>query len=558
MAFLLATCRSPDPPREREGAGGRYYGGVFNVNESEELRGLFPLSLAQAVSHRIAAQIYEGLVRLDPADLTIRPALASSWTVDPTGTVYTFQLREGVRFHDDPCFPGGEGRPLTARDVVHCFTAICSQDAMNQMFWLFQGRVLGADEHFAATERGEKPSHVAGIEALDERTVRITLKSTWPGFLQVLAHQGCWIWPRELVDHHGKDALWNPVGTGAFRLKHFTRREAMILERWPHYWGRDEYGNALPFLDAVRYTFVQDKHRELEAFEAGKLSMVFELPVDRTDALEQTERYQVQSIPGLTVQFYGFNTRRAPFQDVRVRQAFAMAIDRDLLVDSVLDGLAVAARHGVVPPGFADYPYDSIPPASFDPERARALLAEAGYPQGQGLPTVFLQVNHSGFGYVRVAEAVQAMLEQHLRARVVSTVLPADQHFERVEQGLAQFWREGWIADHPDPENFLSLFHGINVPEDSLQPSYLNSTRFRDAAFDALFGQALHTPDRATRLGLLAAAESRLMEEQVVVPLYHERSVRLLQPWVRDMPINGMEVRDLARVWFDPAARSAR
>ncbi len=556
---LVIGCDTPGPPRERAGLGGRYYGGVLNVNETEELRGLFPLSLVQAVSHRIAAQTYEGLVRLDPTDLSVRPALAASWSVDPTGAVYTFHLREGVRFHDDPCFVGGEGRVLTAQDVVHCFTAICTPGDMNQMFWLFQGRVLGADDHYAAMERGMRPDRVAGIEAPDDRTVRITLKGPWPGFLQVLAHQGCWIWPRELVEHYGAEALWHPVGTGAFRLKHFLRREAMVLERWEHFWDRDEHGNTLPFLDAIRYTFVQDKYRELDAFQAGKLSMLYELPVDRTDILSNPGgQYQVQSIPGLTVQFYGFNARQAPFQDPLVREAFSLAIDRQLLVDSVLDGLAVAAPRGVVPPGFAGYPYDSVPTSRFDPRRAQELLAQAGYPEGRGLPTVFLQVNYNGFGYVRVAEAVQVMLEENLGARVVSTVLPADQHFERVEQGRAQFWREGWIADHPDPENFLALFHGINVPDDTSQASYLNSTRYRDTKFDALFSEAQHTIDQPRRMALLAAAERRLMEDHVVIPLYHERSVRILQPWVRDLPINGMEIRDLSRVWFDPAMRGAR
>ena len=154
--------------------------------------------------------------------------------------------------------------------------------------------------------------------------------------------------------------------------------------------------------------------------------------------------------------------------------------------------------------------------------------------------------------------SAQAMLERELGARVISTVLPAEQHYERIAEGQAMFWREGWIADHPDPENFLSLFYGRNAPADSTLPSYLNSTRFRDGVYDSLFAKAVHHGDVAERMMLLAKAESRLMERAVVMPLYHERSVRLLQPWVKDMPINGMEYRDLATVWFDPQLRAAR
>lgn len=559
LLLSVVACSEPGAVRERQGRNGKYYGGVFNANESEELRGLFPLNLVQAASHRIGAQMYEGLVKFDQTALSVEPALASSWTVDPTGTVYTFTLREGVRFHDDACFADGKGRELEAEDVRQCFSALCSFGPLNEMFWLFQDRVVGANAQYAATLRQESAPGVKGVEVLDKRTVRITLVNPWPGLLQVLAHQGCWIWPKELLERYGADAVWHPVGTGPFRMRTFRRGEALVMERNPVYWGTDKDGNTLPFLDAVRYTFLQDKGKELEEFEKGNLSTIYELPVERTDVFTANDgRFQVQAVPGLTVQFYGFNERRAPFNDVRVRRAFSMAIDRQLLVDSVLGGLAVPALHGVVPPGFSDYPYDTVPRNVYDPEAARALLAEAGHPGGKDLPTVFLQVNNNGFGYVRVAGVVQTMLERNLGARVVTSVLPAEQHFARVERGDASFWREGWVADHPDPENFLALFYGKNAPLDTLVPATLNSTRHRDPAFDSLYVQAQRTTDAAARMLLLAQAEKRLMLDAAIVPLYHERSVRLLQPWVRDLPINGMEYRDLGPVWFDPALRVQR
>ena len=128
-----------------------------------------------------------------------------------------------------------------------------------------------------------------------------------------------------------------------------------------------------------------------------------------------------------------------------------MAIDRRFIVDSILHGLVESAPHGIVPPGFASYPYDRVPLQVYDPEGARALLGEAGFPDGKGLPSVFLQVNNTGSGYVKVASEVQSMLEKNLGARVITSVLPSEQHFERVERGDAAMWREGWVADHPDP-----------------------------------------------------------------------------------------------------------
>jgi peptide/nickel transport system substrate-binding protein len=196
-----------------------------------------------------------------------------------------------------------------------------------------------------------------------------------------------------------------------------------------------------------------------------------------------------------------------------------------------------------------------VPELRFDPAAARKLLAEAGYPGGKGLPTVFLQVNNDGFGYVQVAGVLQGMLERNLGARVVTTVLPADQHFDRAQRGEAMFWREGWLVDHPDPENFLAMFFGRNAPANATDPAYLNSTRFKDQQFDSLFSEAQRSKLPDTRMTMLALAERRLMEECAIIPLYHERSVRLLQPWVQDLPMNGMEYRDLREVWFDASKR---
>ena len=550
--ILICSCSARADRHSNEARGGKYYGGIFNANEGEELRGLFPLSLTQAASHRVAAQIYEGLVRFDQADLSIKPGLASSWSLDPNRNTYTFNIRKGVRFHDDPCFRNGKGRELTAHDVAYCFTQVCTNDGHNQMGWIFKDRVVGADDHFNSNGNGS--AGVKGIKAIDDHTLQIELTNASPIFLQLLAHQGCWIYPKEMVDHYREDVIWRAVGTGPFKLRTHRRGEALILERNHDYWGTDEHGNQLPFLDAVRYTFAADKGRELDEFMKGNLSLIFELPVDRTEYVEANSGdHQVQSIPALSVQFYGFNQRSEAFRDVRVRRALSMAVDRQLLVDSALSGLAVPATHGVVAPGFTGYPYDSVPTIVFDPDRARKLLADAGYPGGRGLPTVFLQVNSDGFGYVKVAGMLREMLEKELGVRVVTTVLPVTQHFDKILRGEANFWREGWIVDHRDPENILELFHGKHVPADAAEVSYLNSTRYVDRRFDGWFSLAKTTADPAERMKLLAKAEKQLMNDAVVIPLYHERSIRLLQPYVRDLPINGMEYRDLATVWFDPA-----
>lgn len=562
LLSLLPACT--EEPEQRLSVGSRF-GGVFNLNETEALRSIFPLTLTQASAFRIMSQVYQGLVSFDPATLEIIPCLAERWEVDESATRYTFHLRAGVRFHDDPAFPDGRGRGFTADDVVRCFTAICTQGIGDQMIWLFQDRVEGANAHYA-TSRGGVPTAdgVKGIQKIDDATVSITLTHPSPNFLQIIAHQGCWIWPEELMTAYGKDPGPHAIGTGPFSLHEMHVGEAMVLERNPHYWKLDAEGRSLPYLDGIRITFAEDKNAEFDEFLKGRVTALLELPVDRlrdlkdsVDALSGRKLFTMRSMPSLTSQFYGFDAYHTPFNDLRVRKAFALAIDRRTLVDSVLGGFATPALHGIVAPGLEGYPYEVVPGVPFAPDSARALLKEAGYPEGHGFPPLQLQVNADGFGYVRVAEAVQAMLERELHVPVSVSVLPADKHYERVEMVKARFWREGWTADHPDPENFLALLYGKNAVLDTTLPASINNTRFHYGPFDELFAAAVRNTDKAARLKGLAEAERVAMEQMPMAPLYHEQTVFLIHPWVMDLHINAIEFLDLSAVWFDRPKGSA-
>ncbi len=559
--LLLAGCGERTPARTKNG---KRHGGVFNMNETGELRSIFPPTLTQASAFRIMAQVYQGLVAFNPGDLAITPCLAERWEMDATATQYTFFLREGVRFHDDKAFPDGRGPEVTANDVVRCFTQNCTRGIGDGVFWLFQDRVEGANAYYAATSKGETPEGgVKGIVALDDHTVRISLVHPSPNFLQIMAHPGCWIWPNEMRSVYGSELNLHAIGTGPFRLKEIHPGELILLERDPTYWGRDEAGAALPYLDAVRVTFEGDKNLEFEAFLKGTLSALLELPVDRLAQLKdsidpntQTPLFHLLEVPALSTQFYSFNLFQRPFDDVRVRQAFALAIDRKLLVDSVLGGFASAADHGLVAPGLIGYPYENVPGCPFDPDSARVLLAAAGYPGGAGFPRISLQANSDGFGYVRVAEAVQAMLERDLHVFVSISMVGSAEHFERIETGKASFWREGWTADHPDPENFLSILSGKNAVTDPALPASINTTRFRDAIFDEHYMKARQMTDDRSRYQELSLAEQRAMQEVPLTPLYYENVVYILQPWVRDLKPNPIDNLDLSRVWLDKEERA--
>ncbi len=554
--------RSGPGPLRKAPQGEAYYGGFFRYNETEKFRNLFPLSITEVTSHRIGAQIYEGLVKFDQATLRVVPALAERWDVDSQGRVFTFHLRRGVRFHPDPCFEGPP-REVTAYDFKWCLDKLCSPDVLNKGFWIFKDRVKGATAHYEALARGDTvpPGGVPGIRVLDSFTLQIELETPFAGFLNVLGTPFAAVYPREAFERYGARMRTHTVGTGPFILDTVIEDQVAVLRRNPNYWRTDSLGNPLPYLDGILVSFVSDQKMEFLEFTRGRLEMVYRMPMEfrkyvfeRPGVLaEEYRHFQYQTTPQLATSYYGFLHPKAPFDDVRVRQAFNYAIDRDKLVRFTLKGEAYPAYYGFVPPAFSTYPADRIKGYRYAPGKAAELMKAAGYPQGKGFPELTLQLNSGGAQNVLIAEAIQKMLEDNLHIKVSLNIVPFAAHLEAVETGKVRFWRAGWIADYPDPENFLNLFYGRHVPEKLEQHSYLNTFRYRSPRFDSLFEAALRTPDESQRMHLYAQADQQAVDDAVCLFLYYYKSDRLLQPYVRNFPINGMEYRDFSEVYLVPS-----
>ncbi len=542
--------------------GPAYYGGFFRYNESEVFRNLFPLSITEVTSHRIGAQLYEGLVKFDQATLQVVPGLARRWEVDSLGRVFTFYLRRGVRFHQDPCFPDGP-REVTAYDFKWCLDRLCTPHILNKGFWIFQDRVLGATAYYETIARGETPppGGVPGIRVLDSFTLQIALEKPFAGFLNLLGTPFAAVYPREAFEMYGNRLRTHAVGTGPFVIDTVIEDQIVVLRRNPHYWGKDSFGNPLPYLDGILVSFVSDQKMAFLQFSQDKLEMVYRTPMEfhkyifaGPDSLQpQYQRFILQTTPQLATGYYGFLHASAPFNDVRVRQAFNYAIDREKLVRFTLKGEGYPAHYGFVPPAFKSYPSAAIRGYTYQPARALRLMAEAGYPQGKGFPAITLQLNSGGATNIPIAEAIQKMLEDNLHVNISLNIVPFAAHLEAVETGKALFWRAGWIADYPDPENFLNLFYSIHVPEKLEEHSYLNPFRYRSARFDSLFEAALRTTDEVQRMQRYAQADRQAVDDAVCLFLYYYKAHRLLQPYVRNFPINGMEYRDFSAVYFVPS-----
>jgi oligopeptide transport system substrate-binding protein len=565
----LASCSSCSDDKKSshdgaEGKGGVFMGGVMRMNEVEAFKSLNPIAVNEIVGFHIGTQLFEGLVKFDQSDLSIKPAIARSWESNDNQTVWTFHIRQGVMFHADACFPGGKGRALTANDVKLCFDKLCSADPNNAQFDVtFKDRVIGSNESFESSKAGKNLS-VSGIKVVNDSTLVISLKSPFAGFLNIMAMPGCWIYPKEAVDKYGLDLRIHPVGTGPFYLETVKEGEVLIMKKNLDYYGVDKDGNKLPYLDGLKYTFIREKKAEILEFKSGNLDMVYRLPVeifpeimgDLEHAKDRKTEFQILNSPAFSTHYLGFNTTSSTFSKKEVRLAFNFAIDRHKIADFTIQGEGNYADYGMVP--YVEvfekdgYNFKGLKGYTFDVAKAKAYLKEAGYPDGKGFPKVTLQINSGGGNNILIAEVVQKMLKENLNVDIEINTVPFAEHIDQVTSGKSDFFRFAWIADYPDPETFLTLFYGKHVPANPTEKSFINYFRFKNARFDSLFASSFTEPDKAKRYAILAKAEQIVLDEAPFMPIFYGENFRLEQLNVRNFPENAMTYMDLSVVYLIP------
>ena len=546
--------------------GGKFYGGVFRINESEYIKNLFPHNITDAYSYRVASQIYEGLFKFNPESLEVTMGLVDDFKLNETGTIYSFQLKKGVFFHDNPCFEGSKGRELTAEDVKYCFTKLCTKNINNQNFSVFQGILKGADSYYQATTNNATPSfEVEGIRVKGKYEIELELIKPNSLITVNLARPACFIYPREAEEKYGVDMRINAVGTGPFSLNVDDVEEdiSIVLKKNPYYHLKDESGNQLPYLDAVSIQFIKDKKTELFEFRKGNLDMIYRLPTEYIiEILEETmpgangeySQFQLQRSPEMMTQFLTLNNQSGVFKDKNVRKAFNFAIDRTKILDFVLNGEGYApGNHGITPPVFTNYNIESIPGYSLNIDSAKYYLNKGGYFGGNGFPKLQFLLNAEGERNTNVAVEIQKQLKDHLNIDVELQILPFAQLLEKSYSGDYNILRAAWVADFPSPENFLWVFSSKDVPNSIGQASYPNVARYISKNFDRHYEEALKAKTINEANELFKKAEIQLMEDAPVIILWYDEGYRLIQSYVKNFPNNPMQYRDLGRVFFEEA-----
>lgn len=463
-------------------------------------------------SAQFVTKVFGGLVSLDE-DLEVQPDLAEAWELSADGRTYTFHLRRDARFHD--------GRPITAEDVRYSLERACDPALGSRLAGAYLGDIVGVQERLQG-----RADTIAGVEVLDEHTLRITIDAPKSYFLSKLTYSTAFVVDREQVE---RDPNWlkHPNGSGPFRLAEWTE-DRIVLEPSPYYPGLRTGVERVVFYTAPQGVPVtMYENGELDAAPVGGDQL--ERVLDPTNPLHQ----ELQVVPLLDTFYVGLNLRTPPFDDLKVRRAFAMALNREGIVKVLLRGRAEVAR-GILPPGMPGYNPDleGIP---YDPERARKLLAQSRYGGPEGLPAITLTVGGSG----SMGETLAEMWAENLGVDVQVEV-PVGGLSTEWQSGRLQMVLLGWIADYPDPENFLDILFHSQSPQ--------NHTGYHNPEVDRLLEEARAEPVPEKRYALYREAEERIVADVPWIPLYHDTAHLLVKPYVEGLRMTPQGFYDLRQV----------
>lgn len=528
LSFLLAACT----PRETNVESGNRTQ-VLHRGKGPSLADLDPHLATGTTDYNVLSALFEGLIGEHPEDLSPVPGVATHWESSADGLSYTFHLRRDAKWSN--------GDPLTAHDFVNSWrrvlTPSLAADYANLLY------VMSGAEAF---HKGAVDSFDAvGVAALDDHTLRVDLEYPAPYFLSLLQH---WMWhPVHLPSitavgsPFSRTTPWALPGTmvsnGPFVLESWRNRERIVVTKNPHYWDADTVR-----LNAIHFHPFEGVDTEERAFRSGQIHLTDALPISKIEAYVRETPDLIRIDPYLGTYFFRINTRLPFLSDRKVRAALSLALDRETIVSRVLRDSQIPAAT-LTPAGTSGYQ----PPRGleFDLPAARALLAEAGYPEGQGAPEIELLFNTSE-NHRLVAEALQAMWLENLGLQISLHKMENKTVLETRRTGSFEMLRSVWIADYIDPTSFLDVFRS---------DSGNNYTGWANADYNRLLFEADRTTDPAARFALLQNAEAMLLEAAPIIPLYSFTHVFAIDPAVRGWHPTILDHHPYKHVWLEAPDR---
>ena len=488
--------------------------------------GTSPLTLDPAISqeaesHTYIVQIFSGLVTLDQ-NMEVVPDIAENWTIETTagGTVYTFHLRSGVKFHD--------GQEVTSDDFKYSLERACQPETGSPTAATYLNDIVGVEEVLAG-----QTETIEGVQTIDDSTLQITIDQPKAYFLAKLTYPVAFVVDEADVES-GEDWWREPNGTGPFSLEEWRQDELLLLQANELYYrNKARVGHVVFVLSGAA----------MQMYETGEIDVtdVSLWDLERVMDEENPLHKQLMMFPELSLTYFGFNTQEPPFDNPKVRQAFCLAVDRPRVVSQVLKD-SVSAASGILPPGMPGYNTE-LQGLDYDLDRARELLTECGYGDEVDLPTIIFNVPGAG-GYVSASlTAVLYHWAQNFAdfgLEIEIRQLDSDAYFYRLDEEKDDVFFYGWVADYADPQNFLEILFRTD--------SANNMGHYSNSQVDALLEQAAIEQDTDQRFDLYRQAEQIMVNDAACLPLWFGQNYILVKPYVEGYTLSPLGIPLLANV----------
>jgi len=514
LTVFLGGCK-----KKEDAQAGHTARKILRYGNGSEPQFLDPQLLTGSPEHSIDFALFEGLVMSSQDPNQVSPGIAEKWDVSPDGLVYTFHLRPEAKWSD--------GTPITSQDFLRSYQRILTPAVAADYSYLFYV-VKGAEDYY---EGRIKDFAQTGFSAPDDHTLVLTLRRPAPFLLKSMARPAWYPLPVHVLekfhDMDRRDATWtrpeNIVTNGAFVMKQWIQHQKIVVEKSPNYWDREHVK-----LDTIEFYPIEQSDTEDHMFRTGQLDITYEVPADKIATYQREMPNNIQTKPWCGVYFYRFNVARKPLNDVRVRRALSLAIDREKIVKNVTLG-GEAPAYSYVPPNTNGY----VPDYKIheDVAEAKRLLAEAGFPDGHGFPHLQLIYNTSK-RHGPIAEAIQEMWRRNLGIDITLANEEWKVFLDDQKQINFDIERGSWIADYFDPNSFVELFR---------TGSGNNFTNWGNPEYDRLLASSLDTKSEEERYGVYRKMEKILMEEQPIVPIFFYTESRLISSRVTNFKVVPMD-----------------
>jgi len=462
-------------------------------------------------------QIFSGLVRLDH-ELNIVSDIAESREKSPDGKTYTFHLRQGVKFHS--------GRGVKAADFKYSWERACDPATGSGTAATYLGDIVGAKDMLAG-----KAEEISGVEVLDDYTLRVTIDAAKAYFLNKLAYPTAFVVDRDNVES-GEGWWREPNGTGPFKLKEWKEEQWLILERSQIYYGEPaKLEQVVYLLSGVPMTL----------YETGQIDVVsvYLAYIDRVRDETGPFYPELAVTPELSLYYIGFNTAQPPFDDVNVRRAFCHAVDKERIAKVILRDM-INEADGILPPGMPGY-NEALEGLDYDVEKAIELIAASRYGDVSNLPPITLTVEGYGNSIPSYLGAIIQEWQQNLGVEVSVRQLEPGNFLYNPKQEKDEMFELGWVADYPDPHNFLDILFYTG--------SENNIFEYSNPSLDASLDQAAIEQDGSLRLAMYQQAEQLVVDEAPCLPLFHGANYILVKPDVKDYELSPLGIPDLSKVY---------